>query len=127
MIVDHALARLASLPGTAPAHALPVYLPREFEILAKSIAVPVHGLKGRMTGLVSRAFSPRTFPGLVDGNALAMTRSAPLLPVCGLVGSSRNRLTAAGIVECARALDDCASVLLAVTRLAVTQVPLPVS
>ena len=80
MVVDHALARLASLPGTAPAHALPVYLPREVKILVKSVAVPVHGLEGRVTGLTSRAVAPRTVRGLVDGNALAMTRPAPLLP-----------------------------------------------
>ena len=76
--------RLASLPGTAPAHALHIYLPREVEILVKGVAVSVHGLEGRVTSLASRTLASRTVCGLVDESALTVTRPAPLLPVCGL-------------------------------------------
>ena len=114
MIVYHALARLTGLPGTAPVHALYIYLPRVVEILVKGVAVPVHGLGGRMTGLASH--------GLVDENALAVTCPAPLLPVCGL-----ELLTATGTFKCARPLgvtvhccNDCARVCLAIARLSVT-------
>ena len=56
-----------------------------------------------MTGLASRALVPRTVRGLVDEGALAVTRHAPLLPVCGLGGH-----------------DDCARVRLVITRPSVT-------
>ena len=113
MIVDHPLARLAALPGTAPAHALPVYLPQEVEILVKSVAVPVHGLGGLVTGLASRAFAPRTVRGHMDKDALAVTRLAPPLSVCGLNAPGRGLLTPTVTAECAR---DC----LAVARPGVT-------
>ena len=93
MIFVHALARVGSLPGTA--HALHDHLLREVEILMQSFAVPVRSLGGRMTGLASRALTPRTVGGRVDEGALAVTRHAPPLPVCGL-------LTATGNAECAR-------------------------
>ena len=66
-----------SLPGPAPAHALPVYLPSGFEILV-NVAVPTFGLG-------DRALAPQTVNGRVDDNALAVTRHASPLPVCGLV------------------------------------------
>ena len=124
MIVGHALARLESLPGTVPAlHDLP----REVKILVPGVFVPVRGLGGRVTGLASRALVPRTVRGLVDEGALALTRHAPLLPVCGLGGPGRGLWTVAGPVGFARTLgvtvrclDDCASVRLAVTRPGVT-------
>ena len=115
MIVDHTLARLVGLPGTAPAPALHVYLPRNVEILVKSVAVPV-----RVTGLVSYAITPRTVRGRVDEGALTVTLPAPLLPVCSL---DDPLLTGTGTAECARAfgvtvrsLDDCACDRLAVAR-----------
>ena len=115
VIVDHALARLAGLPGTAPAHALHVYLPRMVGNLVKGVAVPVHGLEGRVTGLASCALAPRTVRGVVDEGALAVTCHALLLLVYGLDDP--------GIVECACALEatvrghsDCARSHLAVAR-----------
>ena len=97
MIVDHALARLAGLPGTAPAHALHVYLPCEVEILLKGVAVLVHGLEGRLNGLASRTLAPRTVSGLIDESALAVTCPAPLLPVCGLGDPGHGLLTATAV------------------------------
>ena len=141
MIIDHPLARLAALPGTAPAHTLPVYLPREVEILVKSVAVPVVGLGSRMAGLVSctlapwtvpgrvdeGTLAPWTVPGRVDEGTLALTLHTPPLPMCGLDAPGRGFLTAARIAECARALgaticghDNCARYRLAVTRPGVT-------
>ena len=92
MIVGHAFARLGSLPGTAPAHALHVHLPREVKILMKGIAVPVRDLGGGVTGLASRALAPQTVLGHVDGSALAVTCPAPLLPMCDLGGPGRGPL-----------------------------------
>ena len=123
VINDHALARLASLPWTAPAHAPHVYLPHEVEILVKGVTVPVHGLGGRVTGLASRTLAPQTLRGRVDEGALAVTRHVPLLPVCGLDDPGRGLVTATETVECARALgatDDCAHDRLAITRPGVT-------
>ena len=74
VIVDHALPRLASLPGTAPAHTLHAYLPREVEILVQGIAVAFHGL-------MSRTVTARTIRGRVDEGALAVTDHASPLPV----------------------------------------------
>ena len=72
--------------------------------------MPVHGLGGRVTSLVSRALAPWTIRGLADESALAVTRDAPLLPVCGL---SRGLLTATGTVGCARALGVTANTTIA--------------
>ena len=138
MIVGHAFARFGSLPGTAPAHALHVHLPREVKILMKGIAVPVRDLGGGVTGLASRALAPQTVLSHVDGSALAVTCPAPLLTVCDLGGPGRGPLTATGTIGCAHALgvtvhghDDCARVCLAVVRPGVTgrshTVPLPVT
>ena len=77
MIIDHALARLASLPGTALAHALHVYLPRKVEFLVNGVGVPVYGLEGRVTDLVSCTLAQRTVCGLVDESALAVTSRSP--------------------------------------------------
>ena len=125
MIVDHTLARLAGLLGTTPA--LHVYLLRKVEILVKGVAVPVHGLVGRVTSLTSRAVAPQTVRGRVDAGALAVTHHAPPLPVCGLDDPGRGLLTATGTVECASALratvrgrDNCARDRLAVARPGVT-------
>ena len=94
--------RLAGLLGTTSAHTLPVYLPREVEILVKSIAVPVRGLGGRVTGLASLALTPRSVHGCLDAGALSVTHHAPPLPVCGLDDPSCSLLTNTGTVECAR-------------------------
>ena len=121
MIVGHALARLESLLEIAPAHTLHDLLPRKVEILVKGVVVPVRGLGGYMTGLASHALIPRTVRGLVDEGTLAVTRHAPLLPVCSH-GSPSLRI-ATGPVEFARALgvtvrghNGCACVHLAVAR-----------
>ena len=82
--------------------ALHVYLSRVVEIPVKSVAVPVHGLGGHLTSLANRAVSPRTVRSLVDEGALAVTRHAPLLPVCGLDDPGRGLLTATRTIECAR-------------------------
>ena len=87
VIVGHALARLERVLGTASAHALHGLLPREVEILVKGVAVPGHSLGGRVTGLASRALTPRTVCGLVDEGALTVTRHAPLLPMPGPSGA----------------------------------------
>ena len=129
MVVDRALARLESLPRTAPTHALHGLLPREVEILVKSVVVPVRGLGGRVTGLASRTLVPRTVRCLVDEGALAGIRHAPLLPACGLggPGPGRSLQTATSPIEFTHALrvtvcglDECACVHLAVTRPGVT-------
>ena len=98
------LARLASLRGTAPAHALPVHLHRVVKMIVKSVAVPTLGLRGRVPGLASRALAPRTVCGLVDESALAVTRHAPPLPMCGLDAPGLGLLTATGTSEYTRAL-----------------------
>ena len=123
MIVDHTLARLASLPGTAPTLALHVYLPLVVEFLVKGVTVPVRGLEGRLTGLASCTLASWTVHNLVDEGALAVTCHAPLLPVCGLADPGRGLLTATGTDECARilgvtvcSLDDCACVRMAIAR-----------
>ena len=120
VIADHPLAGWVALSGTAPAHALPIYLPHEIEILVMSIAVPALGLR-------SRVLAPRNVRGRVDESALAVTRHAPPLPVCGLVDPGRSLMTTTGTDRCARALgttvrgrDDCARDRLAVTRPNVT-------
>ena len=77
---------------------------REVEILVKSVAVPVLGLGGRVTGLASHAFAPPTVHGRVDEVTLAVACLAPPLSVCSLAASSRGLLTATGTAECARAL-----------------------
>ena len=71
--------------------------------------------------------TPRTVRDRVDKGALAVTRHAPPLPVCGLGAPGRGLLTAAGTAECARAFrpavcscDDCARDRLAVARPGVT-------
>ena len=117
MIADHPLARLAALPGTTPAHALPVHLPCVVKMIVKSVAVPTLG--GRVPGLVSRALAQRTIRSHVDESALAVTHHAPLLPVCGLNAPGHTLLNATGTVGCARALgaticrcNDCARVRL---------------
>ena len=83
--------------------------------------MPVRGLGGRVTGLASRALVPRTIRGLVDEGDLAVTRHAPLLPVCGLGSPGHGLWTATGPVGFTRALRvtfrslaDCARVRLAV-------------
>ena len=127
MIIDRAVARLERVPRTASAHALYDLLPREVEILMKSVVVTVCGLGGCVTDLTSRALDPRTVCGLIDEDSLAGIRHAPLLPVCGLGGPSRCLWTTTGPFEFARALrvtvrglDECARVRLAVTRPGVT-------
>ena len=129
MIADHPLARLAALPGTAPAHALPVHLPCVVKMIVKSVAVPALGLGGRVPGLVSCALAPRTIRSRVDESALTVTRHAPPLPVCGLNAPGHTLLNATGTVGCARAralgaticrCNDCAHVRLAVVRPGVT-------
>ena len=124
MIVDHALARLESLLRTASAHGL---LPREVEILVKGGVVPVLGLGGRVTGLVSRALVPQTVCCLMDEGALVVIHHAPLLPVCGLGSPGRGLQTTTSPVEFARTLgvtvcglDDCARIRRAVARPGVT-------
>ena len=74
MIVDHALARLESLPRTAPAHGL---LPCEIEILVKGVVVPILGLGGYMTGLASCALVPQTVRGLMDEGTRRDTSRSP--------------------------------------------------
>ena len=59
---------------------------------------------GRVTGLASCALVPRTVCGLVDEGALAMTRHAPLLLVCGLGGPGPGLRTATGPVRFACSL-----------------------
>ena len=93
----------------------------------KGVAVPFHGLEGCVTDLASCALALQTVRGLMDENALAVTRPAPFLPVCSLDDPSRGLLTATGTVKCARALkvtvrghDDCACVRLAVAGPGVT-------
>ena len=127
MIVVHALAKLAGLPGTASAHALHVYIPREVEIPMKGVAVPVHGLKGRVTGLASRALTTRTVRGRMDKGAFAVAHHTPLPPMCGLNDPGHGLLIATRTIECARALggavrsrDDCTRDHLAVTSPGVT-------
>ena len=122
MIVDHPLARLAALLGTAPAHALPVYLPREVGILLKSVTVPVHGLGGHVTGLANRALAPWTFRGRMDKGTLAMTCHAPPLTVCHLDAPGHCLLTTTRITEyaCAFGRDDCTRDRLSVARPGVT-------
>ena len=127
MIVGHALAGLGSLPRPTPAHALHGPLPLEVESLVEGVVMPVCGLGGRVTSLTSCALVPRTFRGLVDEGALAVTCHTPLLPVSGLSGPGRGLQTATGPVGCARALevtvrilDECTRVHLAVTRPGVT-------
>ena len=112
-----------SLPGPAPAHALPVYLPRGVEILVKSVAVPALSLGGRVPCLESRALAPQAVCGCVDENALAMTRHTSLLPVCVIVDPGRDLLTATRTNEYAhapgatvRCRDDCARDRLAFAR-----------
>ena len=100
MIVDHALGDGETLLETAPA--LHVYLPIGVELLVKSITVPALGLERHVPGLESRALDPRTIHGHVDESALAMTRHAPLLPVCGLIALGRGHLTATGKDGCSR-------------------------
>ena len=78
-----------------------------------------------MPGLGSRAVVPRTVRSCVDESALAVTRHAPLLPVCGLVVPGCGLLTATGSVGYGRALgasghDDCTRDCLAVVRPGVT-------
>ena len=90
--------------GMSTAHALHVYLPRVVGILMKGVAVPVRGLEGRVTGLVSRSLAPRTVRCLVDEGTLAVTRHAPLLPMCSLADLGRGLLTATGTAECGRTL-----------------------
>ena len=113
--------RLADPPGTARAHTLHVYLPREVEILVKGVAVPVHSLEGRVTGLASHALAPRIVRGLVDDSAIAVTLPFPFLSMCGPDDPGCSLLTATGTVEFARTLgvtirghDDCARVCLAI-------------
>ena len=105
VIVDHPLTRLAALPGSASTHTLPVSLPREVEILVKSVAVPVLGLGGRVAGLASCTLTPRTVLGRVDEGALAVTRHAPPPRVCGLNAPDHSLLNAARTAEYALARD----------------------
>ena len=121
MIIDHLLARLAALRGTAPAHALPVSLPREVEILVKSVACPFS-----VSGVELRSYSMDRSRSL-DTGALAVTSHIPPLPVCGLNTLGRGLMTAARTAKCARALgatvhsrNDCARDRLAITRPGVT-------
>ena len=93
----------------------------------KRVAVPVHGLGGRVTSLASCALALWTVRDLVDEGALTVTRHAPPLPVCGLDKPGRGLLTAIGTDGCAQALgvtvrgcDDCARFRLAVVRPGVT-------
>ena len=93
-------------------------------ILERSIVMPALGPEVTVT---CRAPAPRTVRGLVDGSALAVSRPAPILPVCGLVAPDRGLRTATGIAECThalgvtvRGLDACARDLLAVAKPGVT-------
>ena len=89
--------------------------------------MPPLGLEETVACRAGRTPAPRTVRSLVDGGALAVTRPALLLPVCGLVAPGRGLWTATGIVECTlalgvtvRGLDECARNLLAVARPGVT-------
>ena len=80
------LAGWESLPDPAPA--LTVYLPLGVEILVGSVAVPA-------LGLGDRALAPRPVHGLEGDNAVAVTRHAFPLPVCGLVAPENDECTCA--------------------------------
>ena len=54
---------------------------------------------GLVTGLERHALIPRTVRGRVDENAVAVNRHAPLLPLCGLVATSRGLLATNGTDE----------------------------
>ena len=96
----------------------------------KSVAVPVHGLRGHVSGLASRALAPQAVRCHGDEDSLVVTRHAPPLPVYGLDVPSRDLLTATGTAECTRALgatsrsvcgrDNCTCNRLAVARPGVT-------
>ena len=90
MIIGHAREIGERLLETTPA------LPFRVELLGKSVAVLALGLGGLVTG---HALVPRTVCGSVNENALAVTRHAPLLPVCGLIAPGRFLLTTNGTGE----------------------------
>ena len=76
---------------TAPAHTLPVSLPREVEIHVKSVALSFLDLGGRVAGLACCMLRGEV--------AVAVTSHVPPLPMCGLDAPGRGLLTAARTAE----------------------------